>query len=307
MLSYFDFLPNELSIQILEYSDFKSTSTLRWVGDSINKIIDDINTWKSIIYRRYPILYKSLGVIGELNNLESLYTVYYYYKDNVYNVKNLLNLNLPTLASNSIYQSFDSLIQNIDININNNKKFAKLLIAKNYPGSYNKILDLIPESKLDLRLNFLIYSLNHLKDYLMSVLKSLIYTSSLNNNIITNYLVNGHLDNYLVNGYLDNYPSIRLLGRISPDIFLADNYVFFWLYINDPNVDINDDIQPEETIIYVKEIAKDLNKSVLPILNKYNNQIIDTLYDSFFPELFPDEISLPKSRQDKINDLTRDF
>ena len=59
----------------------------------------------------------------------------------------------------------------------------------------------------------------------------------------------------------------------------SNNYIFIWLYCNDPNVNINDDLEIQELIYWMNSVAKDIGQSIKTIIYKLNNQNVDMLYD----------------------------
>lgn len=274
-LTYFDFLPEDIILIIFQNSTFLSSVNLYIVSPHVSKIFNDIVNWKILLNKNFPHIYEVLKITDDVNNRDAIIRLFYYYKDNEYGVRDFLDLDLTKIGKNKdIYQIMEFLANSIRGNYTN--WVYKLLIAKNYPSNYSRIIELIG--------NFQIGSYNLDKDPInndiLSILFSLIYAGSLvdENDTIRKYLINGKLDNYPTLNELS--PMISNYASDGGDLFMSFNYVFLWLYLNDPNVDNNDDPQIEETILFMCAIAEKLNKSIRPIIEKLNSENINTLYEN---------------------------
>ena len=253
MESYLDFIPQDLIIEILGYSDLQSADGLSKLK-SIYPIYVSKNTWGYLLSRDYPQLYKSIKTIKE-DTVENMKMIYYTYKDNI-KYRNLIEKNSDIKFDNNIWAS-DRTILDIYFfkELTEYPILLKILIYINYPGNYDRIISIM---NLDIPLEF------NYDSGPISILRSLKYASRIT---IKDDIIN----KYLKGEEIGEYPSLSELDNMSIpnddfDMFQIWNYVFIWLYVTDPNMDINKDFNIVNfdigaTFLWMYNISAEFNKT----------------------------------------------
>ena len=248
MDSCFDFIPQDLIIEILGYLDLQSAFGLSHLK-SIHVIYESKDIWSYLLSRDYPHLYKAIKTIKE-DTIENMRMLYYTYKDNI-KYRNLIE-KYDTLK-------FDISMWKPNTNIFKACLFKeltmfpillKMLIYINYPGNYNRLKDIM---NLDTPQKF------NLESVQIKIMFSLKYASQIpmKDDVINKYL-KGEKYNYPPMNELygmRNHPSNNDFG-----IYWTENYAFIWLYVTDPNIDINDDLEIGDLLYWIYKLSKEFNR-----------------------------------------------
>ena len=254
----------------------------------VKRLCESNLTWRNIIKINYPEIYNSLFATNNLNNPD-LISFYYFYKDNAFDVREFVDFDFysglttpddPFSYLFSLwYQTYHRWQDNLIKTLSKGLMFD-LLLYKNWPGSYQKINEIIKisatssEERHDRKRT----PLEQLSKF--SFLESLLYSVDLRSPII---------DSYLINGKLNDYPPLSRLFPPSiedrtPDLYMSHNFVFMFLYTREPDVDINNEPQIEELIYFLSYISKGLGYAIDWLIDKLNDQNVDIIYDSIIDD-----------------------
>lgn len=244
-------IPHELLYEVVkylpEYEDF----------DNFNSIVNlnNVNNWFLVLKDVYLGLYIELSNIQDVD-CRDLQLLYYYYKNNTGNFRHTYRI----IFYQYIHISGFEVI--FDQKLNISSIFIKLILYHNFPGTYHCFIKLINNN--DLRYTF--YTEDSLGT-LSGLIYSLIYASG--DKSLLEYLQTGTIKDKSGN-------TIQLLNRMSMDAYGTANYVFLWLYYNDPNTNINDDFIPSLMYIVIY-IGVNTKQDISNLINRINDDNINEM------------------------------
>jgi len=268
-MNYFEVVPKEIIIEIIQFLDSGSKDTLSKSFDRVLDIVKDNNTWNWILYNNYPKLYQALSDIQLMSGAEVLY---FSYKDNIDHTKDLLDFDIYEDIAMGFLIEYNDIIQ-------------KVFIYINFPNIYHRLLQIIEHGNLTplgggSNFKKVIYSL-----------RCSILDSTFNKNFIKDYFTTGRYN------YEMTMQDIHALlsGRSGDsNIYMFDDIILLYLLCTDDYIDINNEIQIEELTSYLFSIDRCTDFRLIKKLNRHNlnllchmveipeNSSIDTIIDSFY-------------------------
>ena len=266
-MNYIQITPDGINKIILSKLDYNSYPEFCTLSSGLCK---DGLTWKTIIKEYQPELYKSLLATNNLNNLDILY---YLYKDNMYKIRDTINLKIfsfddPHIIYNLLDGTLDALIfSSVDAEM-----ISELICYNNYPGIYPRLKEIMGKNKTKKVVSYNRWHQSPLEIIQWkTVLYSLIYSA---------WLKMSKVDEYLINGKLDKYPTLfELFGRQTTIMGSYYNYIFLFLYAREPEVNINDEPRLDSLFYDLSYISIRLNYGIDWLIDKINDKGIEIIYD----------------------------